>query len=126
MSRQAMRIASPVLVAAAVVTVAWVGAGDLNPPPGPIMSTNRVQLNSQAITLPHTINQGGSYVLTSDLIASGPGSAGIEIGASDVSLDLNGFGVLGVGSGGSGIVASGAFTNIDPVAAMLNRAKFII
>ena len=73
-----LRFAGPVLVAAAVATVLWVSAGDLDPPPGVIQPTDRVQLNGQAITLPYTISAPGSYVLTSDLIGSS-GQHGIII-----------------------------------------------
>jgi hypothetical protein len=70
--------------------------GELIPPVGPIQATNRVQLNEQWTTLPHTISQSGSYVLTSNL--TGAGVDGIIIAADDVTLDLNGFALIG-GSG---------------------------
>jgi hypothetical protein len=48
---------------------------------------------------PVWITQSGSYRLTSDLIPP-PGIDGISITAADVTLDLNGFGVLGSGEVG--------------------------
>ena len=74
---------------------AWLAsARDLNPPPGPIRPTNRIQLNAQAITLPLTIDQPGSYVLTSSLTGA-VGQHGIIITSDDVTLDLNGFALIG-------------------------------
>ncbi|MHC4698638.1 MAG: MopE-related protein [Planctomycetota bacterium] len=115
---RALRIASPVLVAAAVATVFWVSAGDLDPPPGPIQPTNRVQLNAQAITLPYTISQPGSYVLTSELIGSS-GQGGIIIEADDVTLDLNGFTLLGVAGSLVGIHVTGSHDNIVVINGMV-------
>jgi len=88
-----------------------VHAGDLNPPPGPIGSTNRVQLNAQAVTLPYTIAASGSYVLTSNL-SGVSGQHGIIVNADDVSLDLNGFALLGVAGSLNGVHVTGAHTHI--------------
>lgn len=86
--------------------------GDLNPPPGPIQPTNRVQLSQQAITLPYTINQSGSYVLTSSLTGIS-GENGIIIAADNVTIDLNGFSLIGVEGSGHGITGqSGAERNV--------------
>lgn len=109
-NKRAVRIASPVLVAAAVATVLWVSAGDLNPPSGTIQPTNRVQLNEQVISLPYTITQSGSYVLTSNLTGSS-GSDGIIIDADDVTLDLNGFALQGVAGSLDGIRVAGTYRN---------------
>jgi len=95
--QRAFRFASPVLVAAVVATVFWVSAGDLDPPPGAIQPTNRVQINAQSVTLPYTITDPGSYILTSNLTGT-PGNDGILIDASDVTLDLNGFALVGYGA----------------------------
>jgi len=88
------RWASPVLIVSSFVAVAVVSAGDLNPPPGAIQSTNRTTLNNQVITLPFTISQCGSYVLTSPLTGTA-GQNGIIIDADNVTLDLNGFCLTG-------------------------------
>lgn len=98
--------------AAFVLTVLWflrpAGAGDLNPPPGSIAPTNRVQLNGRSIAMPYTISQPGSYVLTSDLTAAQQGQSGIVIAADDVSLDLNGFTIRGFpGVGALGVAVQG-------------------
>lgn len=94
------------MVACSIMAAANVSlAGDLNPPPGPIAPTNRVQLNSQTTTLPYAITQSGSYVLTSDLEGVA-GQNGIEILAGDVTLDLNGFTLRGVAGSNIGLAIS--------------------
>lgn len=61
---------------------------------------------------PITIDAAGSYVLTGDLTVPA-NTTGIQITASDVSLDLNGFAVRGGGGiFGSGIEISGAFAQV--------------
>ncbi len=45
---------------------------------------------------PVTITQPGSYRLTGSLTISDPNTDVIEVSASDVSIDLNGFGITGV------------------------------
>lgn len=97
--------------AAAVVAsgvVGWLAlAGPLAPPAGPIASTGktlgevepRVALNAtntpgDADSL-FKITQPGSYYLTGNIIGV-VGKHGIEITASGVTLDLNGFDLIGV------------------------------
>lgn len=95
------RASAVVLTALAILALdSGAGAGDLAPPPGAIAPTNRVQLNHQAIgNLPYTITEPGSYVLTSDLTdcleCSDLPSHGIVIDANNVTLDLNGFSIIG-------------------------------
>lgn len=90
-------------------SVAW--AGDLNPPPGPIMPTDDVVLNAQAIPLPYTITQPGAYRLTSNFIGGSP-SDGIQIMSDNVWLDLGGFTLDGAGAPGDGIVLLGPYHDI--------------
>ncbi|MBI5765331.1 MAG: right-handed parallel beta-helix repeat-containing protein [Planctomycetes bacterium] len=81
------------LVLATVTTMA--GADPLGPPPGPIQTTGRTQINQQFIgTLPYTITQPGSYVLTGNLTGDGS-SHGIIISSSNVTVDLAGFAIIG-------------------------------
>ena len=47
---------------------------------------------------PVTISASGSYRLTSDLQVGTSANFGITIGAADVTLDLNGFNIVGPGS----------------------------
>lgn len=88
-----------------------VRAGDLNPPAGAIQPTDRVTLNAQSITLPYTITQPGSYVLTSNFTGVG-GADGFITDADNVTLDLNGFTLLGVNGAGFGIRSLGPQVNI--------------
>lgn len=70
----------------------------LNPPPGPIQTTGRTQVNQQFIgSLPYTISQPGSYVLTGNLTGDGT-SNGIIIESSNVTIDLAGFALIGPSS----------------------------
>ena len=91
-------------------------AGQLEPP-GPVMSTGRVTLNGQEIEPPHTISEPGSYRLTSDIRDCIPcddlPTDGIIIAASDVTLDLNGFAVVGAPDNSlSGIVVLPGQSNV--------------
>ena len=62
--------------------------------------------------LPFNITTQGSYYLTANLTAAGSGQ-GITISADNVTLDLNGFALIGGGSGQvAGINVSGAHKNI--------------
>ncbi|MBX3351813.1 MAG: right-handed parallel beta-helix repeat-containing protein [Phycisphaeraceae bacterium] len=82
-------------------------AGPIDPPAGPVAPTMktlaevepRIAINAQntpgdANSL-YRISQPGSYYLTGNITGQ-PGMHGIEIGASDVTLDLNGFRLQGV------------------------------
>jgi hypothetical protein len=55
---------------------------------------------------PYTITQPGSYLLTSNLVVSDENTTAIQIYASDVTVDLNGFAIKGptvcTGGGGNG------------------------
>jgi hypothetical protein len=78
--------------------------GSLTPPgaPAPTMKTlDQVEPRTLIKALPFTISAQGSYYLTANLVATGSG-AGITIAADNVTLDLNGFALIG---GGSGTVA---------------------
>jgi parallel beta-helix repeat protein len=100
--------ATPLAVAAAAIFA----VGDLNPPAGAVAETGkrlievepRIAIN--ATTTPgdadstFRISQPGSYYLTGNVTGLA-GRHGIEIAASNVTLDLSGFTVDGTGSGGS-------------------------
>lgn len=105
-----MRRYTQIALAGVALTALFFGvlqAGPLDPPPGAVQPTNRVQLNAQSITLPYTISQPGSYVLTSNLTGVA-GQDGIIISANDVTLDLNGFSLIGVPGSSAGVSASGS------------------
>ncbi|MFM9957449.1 MAG: right-handed parallel beta-helix repeat-containing protein [Phycisphaerales bacterium] len=90
-------------VPAFLIASAWLYAGPLNPPPGPVASTPGPEPRT-AINATTTqgdpdslfkITQPGSYYLA-DNITGVTGKHGIEIAASGVTLDLNGFDLAGV------------------------------
>ncbi len=106
-----------------------VRAGPLNPPPGEIEPTGRTteevwnkiargdagcsepRLPLNALTgnstAVHAVTQPGSYYLTGD-IQGQPGKNAVEIAASNVTIDLNGFAILGTGGSVAAIVPSGS------------------
>ncbi|MCA9292408.1 MAG: right-handed parallel beta-helix repeat-containing protein [Phycisphaerales bacterium] len=101
----------------ALGTAATAVAGPLNPPPGPVASTMktldqvepRVPINQTntpgTATTVYRITQPGSYYLTGK-VAGENARHGIEIAASGVTIDLNGFEVLGKAGSLNGITIS--------------------
>jgi hypothetical protein len=88
--------------------------GSLAPPgaPAPSMKTlAQIEPRLPISSLPLTITNGGSYYLTGSLtgIAS---ASGITISANDVSLDLNGYALIGVPGSLRGIDVPSAQTNV--------------
>ena len=81
-------------------------AGDLNPPSGSIEPTDRIPLNARTVSFPFVINTSGSFVLTSNLTGIA-NQHGIVIVADGVSLDLNGFSIIGIAGSKSGVFVSG-------------------
>ena len=115
MKDRAARVVRPVIVVAVLGIVLWANAGDLNPPAGPVSSTmktlTQVEPRTAVETLPgsatalYVISQPGSYYLTSN-ITGVSGKNGIIITADNVTLDLNGFALLGVSGTLSGVQGS--------------------
>jgi hypothetical protein len=71
--------------------------GSLTPPgaPAPTMkSLDQIEPRTPISSAPFTISQPGSYYLTTNLVAVS-GDSGIFIQANNVTLDLNGFSMLG-------------------------------
>lgn len=68
------------------------------PPQAPFILDTRTPISS----LPFTVNECGSYFLTGCLTGQS-GQDGITIQADDVTLDLNGFSLIGVPGSGDGI-----------------------
>jgi parallel beta-helix repeat protein len=93
--------------AAAVATTMVSLAGDLNPPVGPVAPTHKTLTEVEprtAVNATNTpgdanslfkISQPGSYYFTGN-ITGVAGKHGVEIVASGVTLDLNGFDLVGV------------------------------
>src|SRR5438105_3055049 len=104
----------PVCAAILVGGAWWVSAGDLNPPAGPVAPTHKTLTEVEpriAINATNTpgdanslfkITQPGSYYLTGN-ITGVAAKNGIAIAASGVTLDLNGFDLLGVASSLDGV-----------------------
>ena len=96
-------------------------AGSLEPAaaPAPTMKTldevearTAVQKLGGSVTAHHLIDQPGSYYLTANIVDEA-GKNAVEIAADNVTLDLNGFALIGPGSlAVSGIVVTGARVNI--------------
>lgn len=93
-----------VFICAIVVVVRLATAGDLNPPPGPVQPTGPTLLNAQSITFPFVIAEPGTYLLTSNLTVP-VDTTGIIIDADDVTLELGGFSLMGLG----GVVGDGVY-----------------
>ncbi len=82
-------------------------AGSLEPPapPAPTMKPlSEVEPRTPISSLPFTISSPGSYYLTRD-VTGVSGQPGITVTASHVTLDLNGFSLIGVPGSGRGIDA---------------------
>ncbi|MCC6228845.1 MAG: right-handed parallel beta-helix repeat-containing protein [Phycisphaerales bacterium] len=113
------------LVSLAVGAAAWVVvAGPLNPPAGAVSSTYktlsevepRIAINATNTpgdaTSKFVISQAGSYYLTGNINVS-TALNGIKISASDVTIDLNGFELIGSTSAYGAIVDSGSLSGIS-------------
>lgn len=115
--QRAVFCAIPVLAVAA----AWLYAGPVNPPAGPITSTGktltevepRIAMNAtntpgdnDATPSLYKITQPGSYYLTGNISLVNAKSA-IEIATGGVTLDLNGYTISGFG-GVTGILVTNA------------------
>src|SRR5262245_55770110 len=93
------------------------GPGPLDPVAAPAVglfkTLDQVEPRTPIFSLPFTINQPGSYYLTGNLTASAAGANGINIEASDVTLDLAGFALSGLGgAGGDGVNVFVLVTNV--------------
>lgn len=113
---------SVTLLAAILVGPSSFGQGLLTPPgpPGPTMFTldqlstkldlidTKVEKRTPISALPFTISASGSYYLTGNL----SGATGIVIIASNVTLDLNGFSLIGASATASAITSASALTNV--------------
>ena len=106
-------------LAAGALFAARATAGPLDPPPGPVTSTGkpltdlepRIAIND--VNTPgdassvYRITQSGSYYLTGHVTGIS-GRHGIAIAANNVTVDLNGYSLLGVPGSLNGITALGS------------------
>jgi len=106
-------------IAAGALLTRGAKAGPLNPPAGPVTSTGKTltevepriavnQTNTPGdATATHRITQPGSYYLTGNIVGS-INRSGIFIDAAGVTLDLNGFALIGATGSNSGVLGSGS------------------
>ena len=83
--------------------------GSLTPPgaPAPIMKTlAQIEPRTLIDSIPFVITNSGSYYLASSLVASAINQNGITILTGDVTVDLNGFALIGIPGSSNGIYAS--------------------
>ncbi len=92
------------------------GQGSLTPPgaPGPSMKTlDQIEARTPISSLPIIISTSGSYFFTGNLTFTAATGDAIDIGASDVTLDLNGFTLRSATAvTGAAISISGGLANI--------------
>lgn len=93
------------------------GPGPLDPVAAPAVglfkTLDQVEPRTPIYSLPFTIDQPGSYYLTGNLTAGAANANGITVTASDVTLDLAGFALSGLGgTSGDGVNVSVAVTNV--------------
>ncbi|MDW8310554.1 MAG: right-handed parallel beta-helix repeat-containing protein [Verrucomicrobiales bacterium] len=102
------------ILALALVAPRIFGQGGLTPPgpPAPTMKTlAQIEPRAPLAALPVTLSNAGSYYLTTNLVGVA-GQNGITLAADHVTLDLNGFALLGVTGSLNAIHAPSARRNI--------------
>ena len=105
MKRHAPKLAAATLALGALGFLGWIEAQALPSPSAKaalLVGTPGIPINS----LPFTIEACGQYFLT-DCLTGVSGSNGIVIDADDVTLDLNGFALLGVPGSLDGVTVTG-------------------
>jgi parallel beta-helix repeat protein len=103
-----------VFLAAALLPYTIFAQGSLTPPgsPAPTMKTlAQIEPRTPISSLPFTINQAGSYYLTTNLTGIS-GQSGILVQTRNVTIDINGFEIVGVPGAASGIFAGPSLTNL--------------
>lgn len=115
--RKRTRIVVSVFALASLAVLSlMVYAGDLEPsaPPGPTMKTlAEIEPGTPISSAPYIITEPGSYYLVANAQTTSNMFSGITIWASNVTLDLKGFSLIGDGTRGlHGIVIEGDYKNI--------------
>jgi parallel beta-helix repeat protein len=97
-------------------SISFCGQDDPLGPPGSdaahMKSLNQIEPRTIISSLPYVITNRGSYYLTESLTATLP-TNGIIIAASDVTIDLNGFMLIGVTNMGACGIAEVLSTNLQ-------------
>src|SRR2546426_11935167 len=108
-----IHLATKLCLLLAPVSLAF-AQGGLTPPgaPAPLFKTlSQVEPRTPISAIPITLNTSGSYYLTANLTQTNF-SAGITISANDITIDLNGFALIGTNGMTDGILRVGTRTNI--------------
>lgn len=87
-------------------------------PPGPpgsdesrMRTLNEIEPRSVISSIPMTITNTGAYVVIRNLVCTNNGN-GIIVQASDVTIDLNGFTLLGSSNSQNAIIANGSINHL--------------
>src|SRR5206468_3055870 len=91
------------------------GQGSLTPPgaPAPTMKTlDQVEARTPISSLPFVITSSGSYYLVGSLTGT-QGTNGITVAVDSVSIDLNGFALIGKPGSSNGVFATPAIRNLS-------------
>jgi len=114
-----MRRTALLLVTIVSVLATAVLAGDLTPPGAPastMKTLEQAEPRTPISSLPFLITQPGSYYLTRNLALSNANTHGIRVQADNVTIDLNGFALIGagnaLGTSGTGINVEGDRYNL--------------
>lgn len=110
------KIRSTIFTACFIVTSVY-GQGSLTPPGAPaatMKSLVQIEPRTPISSAPFTITNSGSYYLTTNLLGVA-GFAGIIISTNDVSIDLNGFSLIGVAGAVEGVNLLGQLNNVSIV-----------
>ncbi len=98
----------PLALAMSLAFASTALAGDLNPPPGPVVPTmkslDEVEPSTPIESLPgsgtaqHVISEPGAYHLTGNMDLSAIGATAIRVDVPGVTIDMRGFSIIGNGS----------------------------
>ena len=91
------------------------GQGGLTPPgaPAPTMkSLDQIEARTPISSVPYTISAPGAYYLVTNVVSGGGNAKGVIVSSGNVTLDLNGFAMIGAPSSGEGVYFTGGYTNV--------------
>lgn len=111
MKTKLTKLAVLILMSQPIYAQSGGGLSPSEPPADGLMKTlDEVEARTAIASLPYTISAAGSYYLTASLTSA---TDGITISASNVTLDLNGFTLIGSGLSSSyeGVKAEGTSSN---------------
>ncbi len=103
--KTAKRTITGIMATLAMLAAVSAWAGELTPPgaPAPTMKTlDQVEPRTPISSPGYAVTESGSYYLTTNLAVQGSDN-GIDVHASDVSIDLNGFTISGASALANGV-----------------------